>query len=289
MDGLDARIFWTLRLPRAILGWCAGATLGVVGAVFQSTFRNRLADPSLLGVSSGAALGAAAAIRFGAAATSATLLGGVSLSAAAFVGALVVSGAISIFARRARSGASVVLAGVAVSSVCSSLIMVFQFTSGASDTFKLVSWTMGGVYAIGTAEGLIALPAIIIALAYASARSTELDLITFGDEAASSRGVDTRSFRIGALVVMSIALAIVVSRCGPIGSLGLISPHAARRAVGHRHLPLAFASAAVGGAALVVCDTIARTIWSPLDIPVGIVISFVGAPFFLWLLIKEGK
>lgn len=282
-DGLGARIFWTLRVPRTMLAWCTGATFGVCGAAFQALFRNPLAEPSLLGISSGAALGAAASIRFGLASGS---LAAFSMPACAFVGAICATAIITAFARASRSpsDASLLLAGVALGAICSSVIMIFQYTGGATETFRLISWTMGGVGAVGASDALYGAAPMAIALLAAAASSRELDIMTFGDEIAASRGVSPEKTRRALFVMMSLAVAAIVSKCGPIGFVGLIAPHVARAISGPRHLPLTFASAVVGGTLLLVCDTVARTVWTPIDLPVGIIISALGAPFFLWLL-----
>ncbi|MDR1916120.1 MAG: iron ABC transporter permease [Synergistaceae bacterium] len=282
-SGLESRIFWQLRLPRVILAWCAGATFGVCGMVFQAIFRNPLAEPSILGVSSGAALGAATAIRFG---FGAGILGGAALQISAFAGALLSIGIISALSRlvKGTKDATLLLAGVAISSLFSSLIMVFQYTGGAVEAYSLLSWTMGGISVVGMNEGLRVIPSLLIVLALALFFSTELDLMLFGDEIASTRGVAIERTRRLLFVGISIAVAIVVSNCGPIAFLGLIAPHVARRIVGSRHKTLSIITALTGGSALVLCDTAARTVWAPADLPVGIIISFLGAPFFLWLL-----
>ncbi|MDR2780539.1 MAG: iron ABC transporter permease [Synergistaceae bacterium] len=302
-DAAEAKIFWQLRVPRAIMAWCAGATFGLCGMVFQALFRNPLAEPSLLGVSSGAAFGAAVAIRFGfgggvlgssgaynlyEAMGWRRLFGEMVIPAFAFSGAILAIAIISVFSRLARgaSDASLLLAGVAISSLFSSIIMVFQYTGGAVETYKLLSWTMGGISVVGAGEGLRALPALILAFALSLFCSTELDLITFGDEIAATRGVELERTKRLLFAGMSFSVALVVANCGPIAFLGLIAPHVARRLVGPRHRLLAPCSAALGGAALVICDTAARTLWAPADIPVGIIICFLGAPFFLWLLFK---
>jgi iron complex transport system permease protein len=187
------------------------------------------------------------------------------------------------FSRNARD-ATLLLAGVAISALFSSLIMVLQYTGGASETYKLLSWTMGGINAIGMKEGLRAIPSLFIAVSLALYYSTELDLMTFGDEIAASKGVELERTKWIMFVGMSLSIAIVVANCGPIAFLGLIAPHAARSATGPRHLGLTGLTAFVGGTALLLCDTVARTLWAPADLPVGIIISFLGAPFFLWLL-----
>jgi iron complex transport system permease protein len=124
-------------------------------------------------------------------------------------------------------------------------------------------------------------------MSVSAAYSTELDLITFGDEIAITKGVDLDRARRVLFGGMSLSVAVIVANCGPIAFLGLIAPHVTRRMVGHKHRLLGPCSAAVGGAALVVCDTAARTFWAPSDLPVGIIISFLGAPFFLWLLFAD--
>ncbi|MDR1579710.1 MAG: iron ABC transporter permease [Synergistaceae bacterium] len=292
-DLAEAKIFWQLRVPRVLMALCAGATFGICGTVFQALFRNPLAEPSLLGVSSGAAFGAAVAIRLGFAAG---VLGsrvihyisGVAVPVFAFAGSLLAIAIISVFSRLARnaSDASLLLAGVAVSSLFSSLIMVFQYTGGAVETYKLLSWTMGGISAVGMKEGLKALPPLVLAFALSFFCSAELDLITFGDEIAATRGVALGVTKRLLFAGMSLSVALVVANCGPIAFLGLIAPHIARRLAGARHRSLTPCSAAIGGTALVICDTAARTLWAPADIPVGIIICFMGAPFFLWLLFK---
>lgn len=286
--GQEARIFWQIRVPRVLLAWCAGATFGVCGMVFQALFRNPLAEPSLLGVSSGAALGAAAVIRLGLAGSASS---SPMMAVGAFIGAMLTIAIISGFSRMARSTKDVtlLLAGVAISALFSSLIMVFQYTGGASETYKLLSWTMGGINVVGIEEGARAIPSLLISTALAVFYSTELDLITFGDEIASTRGVELERTKRILFVGMSVAVAIVVANCGPIAFLGLIAPHIARMAAGPRHLRLTVLTAAVGGAALTICDTAARTLWAPADLPVGIIISFLGAPFFLWLLFGSRK
>ncbi|MDR3354158.1 MAG: iron ABC transporter permease [Synergistaceae bacterium] len=284
-SGLESKIFWQIRMPRVIFAWCAGATFGVCGMVFQAIFRNPLAEPSILGVSAGAALGAAAAIRFG----FGTSFLGAALPVSAFAGSMLSIAIISALSRMVKGtkDATLLLAGVAISSLFSSLIMVFQYTGGAAETHSLISWTMGGISAVGMNDGLRALPSVIISLALAIFFSGELDLMMFGDEIATTRGVSIDRTRRLLFAGVSLSIAIVVANCGPIAFLGLIAPHAARSAAGYRHKNLSIMTAAIGGSALVLCDTAARTLLAPADIPVGIIVSFLGAPFFLWLLFKR--
>jgi iron complex transport system permease protein len=162
--------------------------------------------------------------------------------------------------------------------------MVFQYTGGAGESYKLLSWTMGGISVVGIREALPGFPAIAIALFVSAVYSDELDLIMFGDDIAVTKGVDLERARYALFGAMSLSVAIIVANCGPISFLGLVAPHVARRLVGPGHKLLGPCAAAVGGTALVICDTAARTLWAPSDLPVGIIISFLGAPFFLWML-----
>ena len=282
---LEAKIFWQLRVPRVLMAWCAGATFGICGMVFQAIFRNPLAEPSLLGISTGAALGAAIAIRLGLASSAR-----IPLSVSAFLGAMGSIMIISAFSKLVRStkDATLLLAGVAISALFSSLIMVLQYSGGAAETYKILSWTMGGINVVGLKEGLHAIPSLLIVLALAAYYSTELDLIALGDDIASSRGVELARTKLVLFIGMSISIAIVVSNCGPVAFLGLIAPHVARNAAGPRHFWLTALTALIGATALLICDTAARTLWAPADLPVGIIVSFLGVPFFLWLLFSPG-
>lgn len=287
--GAEGAIFTGLRVPRALLAWCAGASLGVCGAICQAVFRNPLADPSLLGVSSGAAFGAALAIRLGAIGVG--MVSYVTIPACAFVGAIAASVAIGAFARAARSSrdSTLPLAGVAIGAMFSSAVMALQYTGGEGEIFRLASWMMGGISAVGMADGLSCAPSLLVALSAAALYADELDLMTFGDEIASTRGVDVARTRRLLLAVVSLAVAVVAAKCGPLAFVGLIAPHVARRMAGERHLPLAVASAAIGGALLAVCDALARTLLAPAELPVGMVVSFLGAPFFLRLLFSDAR
>lgn len=293
---MELEILWQLRLPRILLAWCAGATFGLCGMVFQALFRNPLAEPSLLGVSSGAALGAAVAIHIGAGAGALSYLNrfhalaNLAVSTSAFAGALVAIAVIVSFSQLVRGSrdATLLLAGIAISALFSSLIMVLQYTGSAVETYKLLSWTMGGINVIGMSEGLRALPPMLLTLFLALFFAMELDIVTFGDEIALTKGVALERVRNILFVGMSLSVAMVVANCGPIAFLGLIAPHIGRRFVGHAHRKLAPVTAMIGGTSLVLCDTAARTFWAPADLPVGIIVSFLGAPFFLWLLLHGG-
>jgi iron complex transport system permease protein len=281
------RILWDLRIPRVLLGWITGATLALSGLIFQALFRNPLASPDMLGVSTGAAFGAVLYIRLG---FTFTLLGLVSgLSCAAFAGALAATLAIygaGSLKRGEMSEATLLLAGVAISFLFGSLNMIIQYSGGYIDTFRMMRWSMGGIQAVGFAPVIAALPALFVIFIVAFVTGPELNLFVCGEDIAASRGVSVANLRKLLFLSVSVVVGINVAVCGPIGFVGLLGPHICRKIVGTDHRRLAVASLLFGGAFLVLCDTAARILWSPAEVPVGILTSCIGSIFFLWLLLR---
>ena len=281
------RIMWDLRIPRVLLGWITGSTLALCGLIFQALFRNPLASPDMLGVSTGAAFGAVVYIRTG---IVFSLFGAVSgLSLAAFAGALAATFAIYAAGNLRRGGmseATLLLAGVAMSFLFGSLNMIIQFTGGYIDTFRMMRWSMGGIQAVGFGPVLATLPALVVIFAVAFFTAPELNLFVCGEDIAASRGVSVVRLRRLLFFSVSIVIGINVATCGPIGFVGLLGPHICRKFVGTDHRKLALASLFFGGAFLVLCDTAARILWSPAEVPVGVLTSFIGSIFFLWLLVR---
>lgn len=283
-DSTAGIIFWQIRIPRALLAWLAGGVLAAAGMAFQALFRNPLATPFTLGVSSGASFGASLAIRLSPGAA-----GGLAwISTASFAGALAAIGLVYGLAqaRRGLPASTMLLAGVAVNFLFSSLILLIQFTGDFAETIQVLRWTMGSLQivgmdspasAAGVAAGLLLLLAWLV---------RDLDLLTVGEELATTRGVDVRRVKMMLFFGISLAVAVVVSTCGPIGFVGLIAPHSARLLVGSSHRRLLPAAFLLGGALLVACDTVARTILAPAELPVGIFTALLGAPFFLFLLLR---
>lgn len=286
-DDGSMRILWDLRVPRVLLGWITGATLALCGLIFQALFRNPLASPDMLGVSTGAAFGAVIYIRLG---FVFSLFGVVSgLSCAAFAGALAATFAIYAAGNLRRGGmseATLLLAGVAMSFLFGSLNMIIQFTGGYVDTFRMMRWSMGGIQAVGFAPILATLPAMIVIFIVAFTAGPELNLLVCGEDIAASRGVSVAKLRRLLFFSVSIVIGINVAACGPIGFVGLLGPHICRKIVGNEHRRLAVASLLFGGAFLVICDTASRMIWAPAEVPVGVLTSFIGSIFFLWLLLR---
>ncbi len=283
-----ARIFWELRVPRVLLGWITGATLAVCGMIFQALFRNDLASPDMLGISSGAAFGAVTYIRLGMEFTLFGVLSGISL--AAFAGSLLATFAIYAAGRLKRRGmnsATLLLAGIAISCLLSSLNMIMQYSGSYVDSFRALRWSVGGLETVGFSQVWTTLPALVLILLAALFASRELDLFVCGERLAASRGVSVEKLRRALFLAVSFVIAINVSVCGPVGFIGLLAPHICRRFAGSAHRELMTASALFGGAFLVLCDTSARILWAPSEVPVGIITAFIGSIFFLWLLVRE--
>ncbi|HSU81506.1 MAG TPA: iron ABC transporter permease [Thermoanaerobaculia bacterium] len=282
-DPTVASIFWQIRLPRILLALLGGAALAVSGLGFQTLFRNPLAEPYTLGISSGAALGAVLALRF----EGGQFLGLSLVGLASFAGALGATALIVGLALR-RQGiqtSTLLLAGVAVSLSCSAIILFLQYLSDSTQTFRMVRWMMGGLSVVGYTEVLWLLPWVLGGSAALFALRWELNLLLTGEELAASRGVDLARLRRLVLLATSLMIGALVAVAGPIGFVGLIVPHILRRVVGHDHLFLVPACILGGGAFLTLCDAVGRTVMAPAELPVGILTALLGGPFFLWLLV----
>lgn len=279
-------IFWRIRVPRVLLSFLAGSALAVSGMAFQAMFRNPLATPFTLGVSSGASLGAALYFRLG---LGLSVLGLSGVSFFAFAGALA---AISLVyaltrARRGFSTSTLLLAGIAVSMFFASLILFLQYLSDFSQSFRIVHWLMGGFEAVGFRAPLNLLPFVLIGSAVLLLLTHDLNLLTTGDDIAAGRGVDVKRVQKQLFVCTSLMVGGVVAFCGPIGFVGMMVPHICRLLVGPNHRDLLPATFLFGGSFLAACDTLARTLIAPAEIPVGIITALLGGPFFVWLLLRH--
>lgn len=285
-ESVDALVLWRLRVPRVCIAFLAGAGLAASGMVFQAMFRNPLATPFTLGVASGASLGAALAVRLGVALS---LLGVTGTSLCAFGGALVAVLIVYGLAR-ARGGfsaATLLLAGVAVSFFFSSLILFVQYISNVTDSKRILHWVMGSVTTVGYGEVLSVLPFVVCGIAAVLYLAHELNLLATGEDLATSRGVDVPRTKHALFFVTSLMVGGVVAVCGPVGFVGMMAPHICRLLVGPDHRRLAPATILFGGAFLVLCDAIARTVIAPAEMPVGIITALLGGPFFIWLLVSR--
>jgi iron complex transport system permease protein len=286
-DNVDAQIFFISRLPRVVAAALVGGALAASGVVFQALFRNPLATPDTLGVSSGAALGAMIAIGWNLDVS----IGGVPsvplASLTGSLGALAIVYTLSTARRRGLSTTVLLLAGVTMTAFFSALIMFSQYLADFTDTFRMVRWLMGTLD-VGAYSPLVAmLPLLIVAGAFFATLPRALDLISLSDDTAAARGVDVLRAERVALLSASVATGAAVSISGPIGFVGIIVPHLVRLLVGSDHRVVLPASALFGASFLIACDLAARTLFSPIEIPVGIVTAIIGGPFFLWLLIRR--
>ncbi|WP_257424250.1 FecCD family ABC transporter permease [Nocardioides carbamazepini] len=276
-------IVWEVRLPRVLLAAVVGAGLAVSGMALQAMVRNLLADPYLLGVSSGASTGAAAAILFGV-----TLgLGEHVLSASAFVGAIAASTLVYVVARSAGRVTStrLLLAGVAVGYALQAVTSFLIFASDSAEGARSVMfWLLGSLALAAWGQPLaVAVVVVLLAVAVLTVLGRQLDALAVGDETALALGVPPERFRTGLLVLVALCVAVVVSAAGAVGFVGLVVPHLARRAVGAAHTRAVPVAALMGAILLIWADVVARVLLAPQEIPIGIITAVVGAPFLLIL------
>lgn len=274
-----------IRLPRIFMALVVGMALASTGVIFQGLFRNPMADPFVIGVSAGGAFGAAMALFF----SSAVVLLNISVTTIfALIGALGTT--FLVYSIASSSGkvsvVTLLLSGIALSAMLSamtSLVIVFR----ENDLARIVFWLMGGLTAASWQKLYIITPVIISLIIISGFYMRDLNIISMGDERAIQMGVQTDKVKRTLLVLASIIAALAVSVSGVIGFVGLITPHIIRLIVGPDHKILFPASVLAGGIVLLGSDTIARTVLIPREIPVGIITSIVGVPFFLYLLVKS--
>ena len=277
-------IVWQLRLPRVALAVLVGCGLGVSGMVFQGLFRNPLADPAVIGVSSGAALGAIAVIVAGGAATA----GGLLVSVAAFAGALATA---FLVYRLAKVGpavqvATLLLAGIAIAALISSVMSLVMSFSG-EQIRSIYFWLLGGLSARSWSSVTAILPFLVVGCAAAASLVRDMNLVSLGEERASQLGVEVASFKRRAIATGALLAAAAVSVAGVIGFVGLMTPHVLRLIVGADHRRLLPAVLLGGPIFVVLADLVARTAIAPEELPLGAMTALIGAPFFLWLLRRE--
>jgi iron complex transport system permease protein len=283
-DDLVSTTWIHLRIPRTLFAFFVGGGLALCGAIYQAMFRNPLASPFSLGVSAAASLGAALAMTAGAT-SHFPEIGQVVASILGAGSAILFILKIGASQRADRSG-FILLAGVAVSLFSGSLITLIQYLSDYSQLFRVTRWMIGGVMTVSYLELLLVALLSLLLLGQYSQRWRDLDLLLFGAEIATAKGVNIREFNQRALLTTSIFVGVVVALCGVIGFIGIIVPATIRliTGVGHKQLiPLSFY---VGGTLVVLCDCLGRTLAPPFEIPVGVFTALIGAPVFLLLLMR---
>lgn len=289
-ENMDAQIFFLARLPRALAAALVGGTLATAGVVFQALLRNPLATPYTLGISAGASFGAMVAITFGFVLPFGLPMGGVAGASLAGAGlAVLVVYALASARHSGLSTTVLLLAGVTMNSFFSALILFVQYLSDFTETFRALRWLMGDLDVAGYEPILAALPLIVIALVGFAWLARPLNLLTLGADAAATRGVDVVRAQRVAFFTGSLATGAAVSIGGPIGFVGIIVPHLVRLVTGADHRLVLPASFGFGAAFLVSCDVLARTVLSPMELPVGIITALIGGPFFLYMLITRTR
>lgn len=285
-DPVSDQIVWTVRVPRALLGALVGAGLAVSGVVIQAVVRNPLGDPYLIGIMPGASLGAVVVIVLGASA-----VGGIGLSGAAFVGAMLAFGAVFLLGRQHGQWppARLVLAGVAVGYLISSLTFFLQTIATPNQVQRVLFWSLGSVSGASWSD-LPVLSAVVIAgSAFLALNGPRLNALSADAELTATLGVHVARFQLLLMLVVALVTGSIVAVAGGIGFVGLVIPHIARLLVGADHRRVLTVSLLLGAVFLPLADIAARLLRAPAELPIGVITAAVGAPFFLWLLVSGSR
>lgn len=284
--GIENDIIWLIRIPRILLVILAGAGLAISGVVMQAIVQNPLADPYILGVSSGASLGATIAIFFNVG----IYWGSNFVGIMAFLGALMISALVLFVANLGgrTNSMKLLLSGISLSAVCSAFSSFIVYFADDKDGIKTVVYWMMGSFAGTRWENLyIVVPLITLLIIFFFTQSRILNLMLFGNDTAITLGVNLEKYRYCFLIGCALLVGMVVFSAGMIGFIGLIIPHITRMLIGVNHVKLIPFSAVLGAIFLVIADTLCRTLVPMNEVPIGILISFIGAPCFVYLMIKK--
>ena len=281
---LQSQILWQIRLPRVILAALVGLLLSVSGVVLQGVLRNPLADPYVLGISAGGAVGAAISMALGA---QFVVFGMSSVPVTAFIFSLL---AVFVVYKLSQVGGktspeTLILAGVALSAFCGAILSLIIILSG--NLQSIYFWLLGSLSFASWSNVLTVIPYALVGGVVAYFYSKELNALLLGEEMAATLGVEIENVRLVLIGIASLMTAAAVSVSGLIGFVGLVIPHWIRKLIGPNHRRLIPISALSGMLLVVIADTLARTILSPLEIPLGIIMALIGAPFFLYLLRRK--
>ncbi|MFD5377465.1 FecCD family ABC transporter permease [Streptomyces griseoincarnatus] len=281
LDRVAESVLWNVRFPRIVLALLVGASLGCAGALMQGVFGNPLAEPGVIGVSSGAAVGAVATIALGL-----NFAGNWTVSILAFAAGLVT---VLLVYAMSRSGGrtevvTLILTGIAVNAFAGALIGLFLFFADAAAVNQITFWQLGSLSQATWPKVLAVLPCAVLGLGVAPLYARRLDLLALGERPARHLGVDVERLRIVLVLVIALLTAAAVSVSGIIGFVGLVVPHLLRMAAGPGHRFLLPGSALLGALVLLAADLTARTVASPAELPLGVLTALLGSPFFFWLL-----
>ncbi|WND37893.1 iron ABC transporter permease [Streptomyces sp. BB1-1-1] len=281
LDRVAESVLWNVRFPRIVLALLVGASLGCAGALMQGVFGNPLAEPGVIGVSSGAAVGAVAAIAFGL-----NFLGNWTVSVFAFASGLVT---VLVVYAMSRSGGrtevvTLILTGIAVNAFAGALIGLFLFFADTAAVNQITFWQLGSLAQATWPKVLAVLPCAALGLGLAPLHARRLDLLALGERPARHLGVDVERLRVVLVLVIALLTAAAVSVAGVIGFVGLVVPHLLRMVAGPGHRFLIPGSALLGALVLLAADLAARTVAEPAELPLGVLTALLGSPFFFWLL-----
>ncbi|NGO70459.1 FecCD family ABC transporter permease [Streptomyces boncukensis] len=281
LDRVAESVLWNVRLPRVVLAVLIGASLGCAGALMQGVFGNPLAEPAVIGISSGAAVGAASSITLGL-----TFFGNWTVTACAFVTGLAT---VLLVYAMSRSGGrtevvTLILTGIAVNAFAMALIGLCVFFADSAQLTQITFWQLGSLAQATWPKVLAVLPCAAAGLLAAPLYARKLDLLSLGERPARHLGVDVERLRVALVVVVALLTAAAVAVAGIISFVGLLVPHLLRMAAGPGHRFLVPGSALGGAVVLVAADLAARTIAQPAELPLGVLTALVGSPFFFWLL-----
>ncbi|MFD3835401.1 FecCD family ABC transporter permease [Streptomyces sp. NPDC058642] len=281
LDRVAESVLWNVRFPRIVLALLVGASLGCAGALMQGVFGNPLAEPGVIGISSGAAVGAVAAIVFGIG-----FLGTWTVSVCAFVAGL---GTVLLVYAMSRSGGrtevvTLILTGIAVNAFAGAVIGLFLFFADTAAVNQITFWQLGSLAQATWPKVVAVLPCAALGLAVAPLYARRLDLLSLGERPARHLGVDVERLRIVLVLVIALLTAAAVSVSGIISFVGLVVPHLLRMTAGAGHRFLVPGSALTGALVLLAADVAARTVAVPAELPLGVLTALLGSPFFFWLL-----
>lgn len=276
-------VVWDIRLPRIICSLVVGVGLGVSGVIFQGILQNPLADPYTLGISTGASFGASLAIII-------NLNMGIyfPITLSALIGAFVTLFAVIAIAKKGQSleGSNLIIAGIIISSILSSGVSFMKMLAG-ENVSAIVFWIMGSLSAKGWTDVMLVTPVVLICVVLSALLADKLDIMALGDSNAEALGINTNRLRLVYFVIASLMTAVCVSACGVIGFVGLIVPHLLRFLIGAKNSVLIPLSALFGGLLLMVADSITR-VFTAGEIPVGVLTTLIGGPFFIFIFTHRG-
>jgi iron complex transport system permease protein len=290
-DRIVESTIWIVRFPRIVMGLAVGAALAVAGAVMQAIFGNPLAEPGVVGVSSGAALGAAAAIVFGGALGITTALGSWGIAVCAFAGGLLATLVVYLVSR-ANGRTEVVtllLTGIAINAFAGAGLAFLLFMGDTASREQITFWQLGSLNGSLWREVAIVGPIAVLGTVAAIVLGKRYDLLALGERNARHLGINVEALRIGSIVLVALLTGVAVAFCGIIAFVGLVVPHVIRMVIGPSHRPLLVASAVGGAALLTFADLVARTVVPGADLPIGMLTSLIGGPFFFYLLYRQRK